>query len=169
MHAGGSVPGCTHPEQPVRVLRVGRGAGRSGRVDDVAQLRALQLFGNPLEFLPELSPCTALRYLSLANARPRACRASACCPPYLDLRMLHATPRVACGMLLAVTPPLHASRLSSRACLIFPAGGRLHASRSHARAAYTAAPCMHVASGCRANPCPTLHINLLRENRGASA
>jgi len=36
----------------------------------LAQLRALQLFGNPLEFLPELSPCTALRYLSLANARP---------------------------------------------------------------------------------------------------
>lgn len=35
----------------------------------LSHLRALQLFGNPLEFLPELSPCTALRYLSLANVR----------------------------------------------------------------------------------------------------
>lgn len=28
-----------------------------------------QLFGNPLELLPELSPCASLRHLSLANAR----------------------------------------------------------------------------------------------------
>ena len=32
-------------------------------------LRSLQLFGNPLEYLPELSHCTALRHLSLANVR----------------------------------------------------------------------------------------------------
>ena len=32
-------------------------------------LQSLQLFGNPLEFLPELSPCTQLRSLSLANVR----------------------------------------------------------------------------------------------------
>ena len=38
----------------------------------MAQLRSLQLFANPLEFLPELSPCTALRHLSLANVRIRA-------------------------------------------------------------------------------------------------
>lgn len=29
----------------------------------------LQLYGNPLEYLPELSPCTQLRSLSLANVR----------------------------------------------------------------------------------------------------
>jgi len=28
-----------------------------------------QLFGNPLDYLPELSPCTSLRSLSLANVR----------------------------------------------------------------------------------------------------
>ena len=28
-----------------------------------------QLYGNPLEVLPELSPCVSLRHLSLANAR----------------------------------------------------------------------------------------------------
>ena len=33
-------------------------------------LKSLQLFGNPLEYLPELSPCTELRHLSLANVRP---------------------------------------------------------------------------------------------------
>ncbi len=33
----------------------------------LARLRSLQLFSNPLEFLPELSPCTSLRHLSLAN------------------------------------------------------------------------------------------------------
>jgi Leucine-rich repeat (LRR) protein len=33
----------------------------------LSHLTSLQLFGNPLEFLPELSPCTALRNLSLAN------------------------------------------------------------------------------------------------------
>lgn len=32
-------------------------------------LESLQLYGNPLEFLPELSPCTNLRHLSLANVR----------------------------------------------------------------------------------------------------
>ena len=36
----------------------------------LANLRSLQLFGNPLEFLPELSPCTVLRQLSLVNVRP---------------------------------------------------------------------------------------------------
>ena len=35
----------------------------------LARLRSLQLFSNPLEFLPELSPCTSLRHLSLANVR----------------------------------------------------------------------------------------------------
>ena len=39
----------------------------------MAHLRSLQLFGNPLEFLPELSPCTALRLLSLANVRLLVC------------------------------------------------------------------------------------------------
>eukprot|EP00884_Botryococcus_braunii_P003060 jgi/Botrbrau1/12755/Bobra.67_1s0114.1 len=38
----------------------------------LGQLRSLQLFGNPLEFLPELSSCPALRHLSLANVRLRA-------------------------------------------------------------------------------------------------
>lgn len=33
-------------------------------------LHSLQLFGNPLEFLPELNPCRYLRNLSLANVRP---------------------------------------------------------------------------------------------------
>ena len=44
----------------------------------LSHLRALQLFGNPLEFLPELSPCTALRYLSLANVRRTQCCISSC-------------------------------------------------------------------------------------------
>ena len=35
----------------------------------LAHLRSLQLFGNPLEFLPELTPCSSLRHLSLANVR----------------------------------------------------------------------------------------------------
>jgi Leucine-rich repeat (LRR) protein len=35
----------------------------------LAHLVSLQLYGNPLEFLPELSPCTSLRHLSLANVR----------------------------------------------------------------------------------------------------
>ncbi len=35
----------------------------------LSQLRALHLFGNPLQFLPELTPCTQLRHLSLANVR----------------------------------------------------------------------------------------------------
>ena len=35
----------------------------------LSHLESLQLFGNPLEFLPELSPCTSLRHLSLANVR----------------------------------------------------------------------------------------------------
>lgn len=38
----------------------------------LSQLRSLQLYGNPLEFLMELSPCTALRHLSLANVRMSA-------------------------------------------------------------------------------------------------
>lgn len=41
----------------------------------VSQLSSLQLFGNPLEFLPELSPCRRLRKLSLANVR----RSFRCC------------------------------------------------------------------------------------------
>jgi hypothetical protein len=28
-----------------------------------------QLYGNPLEVLPELSPCASLRHISLANTR----------------------------------------------------------------------------------------------------
>lgn len=35
----------------------------------LAELRALHLFGNPLQFLPELTPCSQLRHLSLANVR----------------------------------------------------------------------------------------------------
>jgi hypothetical protein len=35
----------------------------------MAKLRVLRLFGNPLEFLPEITPCTNLRHLSLANVR----------------------------------------------------------------------------------------------------
>ena len=35
----------------------------------LAHLQSLQLFGNPLEYLPELSPATQLRSLSLANVR----------------------------------------------------------------------------------------------------
>lgn len=35
----------------------------------LSQLESLQLYGNPLEFLPELSPCTNLRHLSLLNVR----------------------------------------------------------------------------------------------------
>jgi hypothetical protein len=33
------------------------------------KLRSLQLHGNPLDHLPEISHCTALRSLSLANTR----------------------------------------------------------------------------------------------------
>lgn len=33
----------------------------------MTELCTLRLFGNPLEFLPEILPCTKLRYLSLAN------------------------------------------------------------------------------------------------------
>ena len=36
---------------------------------DDARHACLQLYGNPLEYLPELSPCTQLRSLSLANVR----------------------------------------------------------------------------------------------------
>lgn len=32
-------------------------------------LVSLELYGNPLEYLPELSPATALRKLSVANVR----------------------------------------------------------------------------------------------------
>jgi hypothetical protein len=35
----------------------------------VAELRILRLFGNPLEFLPEILPLSNLRNLSLANVR----------------------------------------------------------------------------------------------------
>lgn len=34
-----------------------------------ASLQSLQLYGNPLDYLPELSHCAALRSLSLANVR----------------------------------------------------------------------------------------------------
>ena len=43
----------------------------------LGSLRSLQLFGNPLEYLPELSHCTALRHLSLANV-PHQCRPGTC-------------------------------------------------------------------------------------------
>ncbi|KAJ7541796.1 hypothetical protein O6H91_10G077200 [Diphasiastrum complanatum] len=33
------------------------------------EVQVLRLFGNPLEFLPEILPCSKLRYLSLANVR----------------------------------------------------------------------------------------------------
>eukprot|EP00850_Spirogloea_muscicola_P002821 SM000011S18999 [mRNA] locus=s11:273180:281253:- [translate_table: standard] len=36
---------------------------------EMKQLTDLRLFGNPLEFFPEILPCTSLRYLSLANVR----------------------------------------------------------------------------------------------------
>ena len=35
----------------------------------MTSLQSLQLFGNPLEYLPELNPCSQLRSLSLANVR----------------------------------------------------------------------------------------------------
>lgn len=35
----------------------------------MAELRILRLFGNPLEFLPEILPLHKLRHLSLANIR----------------------------------------------------------------------------------------------------
>jgi hypothetical protein len=35
----------------------------------LSSLRSLQLSGNPIEFLPELSPCVHLRHLTLANVR----------------------------------------------------------------------------------------------------
>ena len=35
----------------------------------MAELRVLRLFGNPLEFLPEILPLKKLRHLSLANIR----------------------------------------------------------------------------------------------------
>ena len=38
----------------------------------LSHLHSLQLWGNPLEFVPELSPCTALRSLSLVNVNPLA-------------------------------------------------------------------------------------------------
>ncbi|EFJ31555.1 hypothetical protein SELMODRAFT_408233 [Selaginella moellendorffii] len=38
----------------------------------MTKLRLLQLFGNPLEFLPEILPCEALRILSLANVHIKA-------------------------------------------------------------------------------------------------
>lgn len=41
------------------------------------ELHTLQLFGNLLEYLPELAPCFQLRYLSLANVRISADRAMA--------------------------------------------------------------------------------------------
>ena len=38
----------------------------------MAELRVLRLFGNPLEFLPEILPLQSLRRLSLANIRIEA-------------------------------------------------------------------------------------------------
>lgn len=38
----------------------------------MAELRVLRLFGNPLEFLPEILPLRNLRHLSLANIRIEA-------------------------------------------------------------------------------------------------
>lgn len=35
----------------------------------MAELRVLRLFGNPLEFLPEILPLRKLRHLTLANIR----------------------------------------------------------------------------------------------------
>lgn len=35
----------------------------------MAELRILRLFGNPLEFLPDILPLHQLRHLSLANIR----------------------------------------------------------------------------------------------------
>ena len=35
----------------------------------MAELQILRLFGNPLEFLPEILPLSKLRHLSLANIR----------------------------------------------------------------------------------------------------
>lgn len=35
----------------------------------MAELRVLRLFGNPLEFLPDILPLHKLRHLSLANIR----------------------------------------------------------------------------------------------------
>lgn len=35
----------------------------------MSELRVLRLFGNPLEFLPDILPLNELRHLSLANIR----------------------------------------------------------------------------------------------------
>lgn len=35
----------------------------------MAELRVLRLFGNPLEFIPDILPLYELRHLSLANIR----------------------------------------------------------------------------------------------------
>ena len=45
--------------------------GRRGR-RPLSALSCLKLSGNPMEFLPELSPCTSLRHLTLANVRVKA-------------------------------------------------------------------------------------------------
>jgi hypothetical protein len=39
---------------------------------DLPRLRALRLYNNPLEYLPEIAPCRALRELTVANLRVRA-------------------------------------------------------------------------------------------------
>lgn len=38
----------------------------------MSELQVLRLFGNPLEFLPEILPLKKLRHLSLANIRIEA-------------------------------------------------------------------------------------------------
>ena len=41
----------------------------SPSTSSLLDLRVLRLFGNPLEFFPEILPCQSLRHLSLANVR----------------------------------------------------------------------------------------------------
>jgi Leucine-rich repeat (LRR) protein len=57
----------------------------------LSSLRSLQLSGNPIEFLPELSPCVHLRHLTLANVRlaANATMDDVRAPPPPALRLTH--------------------------------------------------------------------------------
>lgn len=59
-----------------------------------AQLRVLRLFGNPLEYFPEIIPCRSLRHLSLANVTIKS-------DPDLrsvdvSISMVHPAPHILC-------------------------------------------------------------------------
>ncbi|PWA34661.1 phospholipase,galactolipase [Artemisia annua] len=56
-----SVPGCSFYKLICAIILLGKRA--------MSELRILRLFGNPLEFLPDILPLHQLRQLSLANIR----------------------------------------------------------------------------------------------------